>query len=81
MFARITSRVVAAQQSLRHGDPATGKSRALDLLDDATDMLFRAVGCGAAVDPWNILGLGGQFPLHEPGARASPIRGSTISWR
>lgn len=70
MFARITSRVVAAQQSLQHGDPATGKSRALDLLDDATDMLFRAVGCGAAVDPWNILGLGGQFPLHEPGGES-----------
>jgi hypothetical protein len=70
MFARITSRVVAAQQSLRHGDPATGKGRALDLLDDATDMLFRAVGCGAAVDPWNILGLGGQFPLHEPGGES-----------
>jgi hypothetical protein len=70
MFARITSRVVAAQQSLRHGDPMTGKGRALDLLDDATDLLFRAVGCGAAVDPWNILGLGGQFPLHEPGGES-----------
>jgi hypothetical protein len=22
------------------------------------------------VDPWNILGLGGQFPLHEPGGES-----------
>ena len=70
MFARITSRVVAAQQSLRHGDPVAGPGRALDQLDDATSLLFRAVGCGAAVDPWNILGLGGQFPLHEPGGES-----------
>jgi hypothetical protein len=70
MFARITSRVVAARQSLRHGDRATGPGHALDQLDDATGLLFRAVGCGAAVDPWNILGLGGQFPLHEPGGES-----------
>ena len=70
MFARITSRVVAAQQALRHGDPVAGPGQALDQLDDATEMLFRAVGCGAAVDPWNILGLGGQFPLHEPGGES-----------
>lgn len=44
----------------------------LDHLDVATDLLFRAVGCGAAVDPWNILGLSGQFPLHEPGGESLP---------
>jgi len=70
MFARITGRVVAAQQMIRLGHDADLADRALDQLDDATDILFRAVGCGAAVDPWNILGLGGQFPLHEPGGES-----------
>lgn len=70
LFSRITSSVVAAQQALVHGrgDPAS----ALEHLDAATDILFRAVGCGAAVDPWNILGLSGQFPLHEPGGESLP---------
>ena len=68
MLARITSQVVAAGQSLRQGNAAV----ASDHLDVATDLLFRAVGCGAAVDPWNILGLSGQFPLHEPGGESLP---------
>jgi antitoxin (DNA-binding transcriptional repressor) of toxin-antitoxin stability system len=69
LFARITGRVVAARQSLRQrGDPRA----ALADLDEATDLLFRAVGCGAAVDPWNILGLAGQFPLHEPSGESLP---------
>jgi hypothetical protein len=69
MFARITSLVVAAQQALRRADAAAA---ALDDLDAAADLLVRAVGCGAAVDPWNILGLSGQFPLHEPGGESLP---------
>ncbi len=69
MLARITSRVVAAQRALwRHGDA----NAAVDELDAAADLLSRAVGCGAAVDPWNILGLSGQFPLHEPGGESLP---------
>jgi hypothetical protein len=69
MFSRITSRVVAAHQKLRRAGEVTA---ALDDLDVATDLLFRAVGCGAAVDPWNILGLSGQFPLHDPGGESLP---------
>jgi hypothetical protein len=92
MFSRITSRVVAAQQAVwRSGDAEA----ACDDLDAATDLLFRAVGCGAAVDPWNILGLSGQFPLHEPGgesladprvddlvtATGSILEGYAAAWR
>ncbi len=76
MLARISGSVVAAQQALRlakPGDDAAAAARAaLDHLDTATDLLFRAVGCGAMVDPWNILGLAGQFPLHEPGGESLP---------
>ncbi len=69
MFARITGHIVASQQLLwRRGEPA----HAIDELDVAADVLMRAVGCGAAVDPWNILGLSGQFPLHEPGGESLP---------
>jgi hypothetical protein len=70
MLARIAGRVVAAQRDLR-ADGA-GPMAALETLDDATELLFRGVACGALVDPWNILGLGGQFPLHDPGGESLP---------
>jgi len=71
LSARITSRVVAARQALRRAGAGDGAAtRALDDLDAAREMFLRAVGCGALVDPWNILGLGGQFPLHEPGGES-----------
>jgi hypothetical protein len=70
LFARITGRVVAAQTALARG-PADAAA-AVAALDEARDLLLRAVDCGAAVDPWNILGLGGQFPLHEPGGESLP---------
>ncbi len=66
MAARITSRVVAARQALRQSAAAA----ALEELDAASALLMRAVDCGAVVDPWNILGLGGQFPLHEAGGES-----------
>jgi hypothetical protein len=69
LFARITGHVVAARRKAwRKGDGVAG----LRELDAAVELLFRAVGCGAAVDPWNILGLAGQFPLHEPGGESLP---------
>jgi hypothetical protein len=69
LFARITGHVVAARRKAwRKGDGGAG----LRELDAAVQLLFRAVGCGAAVDPWNILGLAGQFPLHEPGGESLP---------
>lgn len=69
LFARITSLVVAARRAPA-AERLRGGQEALERLDAASDLLFRAVGCGAAVDPWNILGLGGQFPLHEPGGES-----------
>jgi hypothetical protein len=91
MASRVMSRTVAADEAVSRGD----LTAALDLLGDATELLFRAVGCGAAVDPWNILGLGGQFPLHDPGGESLPdprvedlvsmtaavLEGSAAAWR
>jgi hypothetical protein len=70
MLSRITSRVVAARRRLRQTVP--DRAGALDDLDAAADLLLRAVDCGATVDPWNILGMAGQFPLHEPGGESLP---------
>jgi hypothetical protein len=37
--------------------------RAAVLLEEAEEMLHRAIECGALIDPWNILGFGGQYSL------------------
>jgi len=72
LAARITSLVVAAERSVRGMPAAAGEPpiEPLERLDQATALLMRAIDCGAVVDPWNILGLGGQFPLHEPGGES-----------
>jgi len=70
MFSQITSRVVAGRQCLLR--PEADAAAALGHLDAAAELLLRAVDCGAAVDPWNILGMAGQFPLHEPGGESLP---------
>jgi hypothetical protein len=36
---------------------------AAELLPTIVDLLHRGIACGALVDPWNILGFQGQFPL------------------
>jgi hypothetical protein len=36
---------------------------AFAVLPQVEDLLRRAIGCGAVVDPWNILGFGGQISL------------------
>ncbi len=33
------------------------------ILDDVADLLRRGVECGALIDPWNIVGFGGNFSL------------------
>src|SRR5262249_18750910 len=33
------------------------------MLAQAQELLDRAIDCGAVIDPWNILGFGGQFSL------------------
>lgn len=71
MLARITSRIVSAQLAVRQAATAA-LGAAHDTLDEARNLLLRGIDCGALVDPWNILGLAGQFPLHEPGGEALP---------
>ena len=59
MTCEIDSEIVAGHQALGKGD--------LHAAEEATDrvrgLLHRAIECGALVDPWNVLGFGGQFSL------------------
>jgi hypothetical protein len=38
-------------------------TEAAALLEEVEDLLHRAIECGALVDPWNMLGFGGQYSL------------------
>lgn len=44
-------------------DATTQLKQAAALLDEIVAMTHRAIQCGALVDPWNILGFGGQYSL------------------
>ncbi len=59
MSCDIECRMVAADQHLTDGR----LEDALQSTGEAEDLLHRAIRCGAMVDPWNILGFGGQFSL------------------
>ena len=52
-------RVTAVSASLESRDPEA----AARLLAEVDDLLTRGIHCGALVDPWNILGFQGNFPL------------------
>lgn len=52
-------RIASAHQKLERGDLCGAAPLAAEL----TDQLHRGIECGALVDPWNILGFQGQFPL------------------
>jgi hypothetical protein len=51
-------------------------ARAAGLLPEIDDLLRRGIGCGALVDPWNILGFQGLFPLFT--AQEDSIRDQRI---
>lgn len=55
----VLCRVHGARRVIEHGKI----SEAIRLLGEAEDFLHRGIECGALVDPWNILGFQGLFPL------------------
>jgi hypothetical protein len=58
----------SAQGDLRRGEPAAAAKR----LQTIDTLLHRGIECGAIVDPWNILGFTGQFPLFQSRDDAIP---------
>jgi len=59
MLCEMQCRLTAAHREVDQGrlEPA------VILLGEIENILHRAIGCGAMVDPWNILGFGGQLSL------------------
>ncbi|MCA9076070.1 MAG: hypothetical protein KDA93_13665 [Planctomycetaceae bacterium] len=64
----IQCRVGAARRCLDRG----AIERAVESVVEAVDLLHRGIECGALVDPWNILGFHGQFPLFTSREDAIP---------
>jgi hypothetical protein len=61
LLCRIDCLITTAGQQLAVGDlPAAAESPA-----QIFDLLQRGIQCGAMIDPWNILGFAGNFPLHQ----------------
>ena len=61
-------RITEARREIEHGRV----DRAVQLLEEIEDYLQRGIHCGALIDPWNILGFQGQFPLFSAREDAVP---------
>jgi hypothetical protein len=61
-------RLTSAKRSLERGDAR----HAARLLHETREQIHRGIDCGAIVDPWNILGFQGQFPLFQAREDAVP---------
>jgi hypothetical protein len=59
MMCDIHCLITTAHLEIQHGR----LEQAASLLGEIEDLLHRAIQCGAIVDPWNILGFGGQYSL------------------
>lgn len=64
----IQCRMGSARRSLDLGEV----EQAVESVIEAEDLLHRGIECGAIVDPWNILGFHGQFPLFTSREDAIP---------
>ena len=70
--SEISARLVAIPRQLRAGLP----DEAARLIAESIELLHRGIECGGIVDPWNILGFQGLFPLFS--AREDSIPDSRV---
>jgi hypothetical protein len=61
--ARFAAEVRIRQTEAGHAVSAGKLPDARRLLDEAEDLLRRGIACGALIDPWNVLGYQGLFPI------------------
>lgn len=61
--ARFECEVLCRAHTARRGVEQGKLADANRLLQEAEDYLHRGIECGALVDPWNVLGFQGLFPL------------------
>ena len=66
--SEIQCRLGAARRCLDRGDVQAAREAVME----AEDLLRRGIECGAVVDPWNLLGFHGQFPLFTSREDAIP---------
>lgn len=66
--SEVMSRLMLIQRTARTGELSVAR----DLLSESLELLQRGIHCGAIVDPWNILGFQGMFPLFEAREDAIP---------
>ncbi|MCA9013031.1 MAG: hypothetical protein KDB01_24935, partial [Planctomycetaceae bacterium] len=57
--SEIQSRLVMVPRLVRNGELETARR----MITEVIDLLHRGIECGGLVDPWNILGFQGLFPL------------------
>lgn len=64
---------IQSRLMLVHRDVQSGNlEHAQTLLTESIDLLHRGIHCGALVDPWNVLGFQGMFPLFTAREDAIP---------
>lgn len=61
--ARLLCRIDCSLTSARAAITRRDANQAAELLEEIVATLHRGIGCGAIVDPWNILGFDAQFSL------------------
>lgn len=66
--SEIFARLVICRREIREGNP----EHAADLIDEVMGLLNRGIETGGLVDPWNILGFQGMFPLFTSREDAIP---------
>jgi len=77
--ARMLAQIEQLIQQSRHAALEGRLEEAVRLLPQMVDVLHRAIGCGAMVDPWNVLGFAGRFPIGPaPEESTSDERISTL---
>jgi hypothetical protein len=68
LLSEVLGRLAGGRAAADHGDFRA----AAQLLPEVEDLLRRGIDCGAFVDPWNVLGFQGLFPLSP--AREDSVR-------
>ena len=61
--ARLVSQIYCKLTAGHHAIEAGEMARVAEYLAEIEDLIERGIHCGALVDPWNIIGFGGNFSL------------------
>ena len=71
MLSEIYCRLTAGHDAIDDGEV----EQVVDQLNQCENLIHRAIGCGALVDPWNVVGFAGNFSLFPA------LENSVHDWR